>query len=404
MNKEQQKQKEQKPSLAENLKAEKAKVSKEYERFDSYVKKYGTLAKLEDTLSTEQHIDVRELAKIPKYKDVFDNIASISYKGLSSLSLVKSLQIKEGMNLMKLKANLDGLKGKLKATLQEWTKTNSELERLIDMEKKRSKLFVMLSDSSVGYVLQKENTLPGQDAFVRASTTVQLSPLYNKLLEKIQKASPDEVNAMYRDYSMFKQMFDYTEKVMKAETKRQDMIIDLENYPEESCDSVPYLKTQEQRAGAKNAIKQSENYKEVEKIIMQSDPDKILQLASKPNPFGKYWEKMPLNAYQYANRLRLDDALKPYLKLKPKGFPEDKFLASLKRSSYYKKAIDTVQKGDLAAQKAFKPEKYINFTSEKANQMAKNDGSDTLYNYAKMLAENFQKLRGKIVDSDFGMA
>lgn len=401
MNKEKPKQQE-KPTQVDLLKAEKGKVSKSYEKFDSFVKKYGSMERLEDTFSDEK-VDIRELAKNPKYKEVFDKLASLSHKGLGSLYLLKSLEIKPGMNLIQLKASLEKFKSNLKSTLDEWRKTNSKLERLVDVERKRTELFVKLSDSSGAYILMKEREMP-EPAFIRATMAVQISPLYNKLLEKIKKASPDDINAMYRDFSMFKTMIDYTEKVIKAEIEREKMITDFENYPSVVGIDIPYLKTEKLQAGAENAVKQSPNYKEVEKIIMQSDPDKILQLASKPNSLRQYWEKMSLNAYQYANGLRLDDALKPYLKLKPKNFPEDKFLASLKRSSYYKKAFDAIQKGDLAAQQAFKPEKYINFTNEAAIQMAKNDGSDTLYNYAKMLAENFQKLRGKIVDSDFGMA
>ncbi len=401
MNKEKPKPQE-KPTQVDLLKAEKGQVSKSYEKFDSYVKKYGSMERLEETLSDEK-VDFRELLKNPKYKEVFDKLASLSNKGFGSLYLLKGLEIKPGMNLMQLKASLEKFKSTLKSTLDEWRKTNSKLERLVDVERKRTELFEKLNGSSGGYILTKERDMP-EPAFVRASMAVQMSPLYNKLLEKIKKASPDEINAMYRDYSMFKPMFDYSEKVMKAEVKRQDMITDLENFPSVSGEAVPYLRTNNLQAGAENAIKQSANYKEAEKIIMQSDPDKILQLASKPNPLRQYWEKMTLNAFQYANKIQLDNALKPYLKLKPKNFPEQKFLASLKKSSYYTKAFDAVQKGDLAAQKTFKPEKYINFTNEAAIQMAKNDGSDTLYNYAKMLADNFQKLRGKIVSDDYGMA
>lgn len=50
-----------------------------------------------------------------------------------------------------------------------------------------------------------------------------------------------------------------------------------------------------------------------------------------------------------------------------------------------------------ADQKAFKPESYINFNAEAAIQLAEANGADTLYKYAKMVADNMQKKKGEIV-------
>lgn len=385
----------------DKLKAQKAVVAQTYKKFGEYHKRYGSVDKLADTFKKED-VDIKALAKDPKYKGVFENIVSLSQQGLGSLLLLKGFRISKGMNLLILKRKLRGFKARLKTTLSEWKKTNTKLEGLVAVEKKRSGLFVKLNENAGGYVLNEGIRHP---AYIRAAVEVEDNPQYDALLTKIKNASPDEINAMYRDAELFKPILEYTKKVIKAENARWDMITDLINEPEAiSHIGIPTLKTEKQKQFAEYAIINSYAFNKLKKIISDSTPDQILQHAKIKNPFRKYWEEFQVIGYQCANEEQLENSVKPYLKLKPKGVTEGQFLAALKNSTHYKKAFNVIKNGGLAEQKAFKPESYINFNAEAAIQLAKANGSDTLYKYARLVAENMKKKKGKIVGNDFDLA
>lgn len=383
------------------LQAEKAKAINVYKKFDLYAKNYGTDKGLENTFGRD--VDVEALRQHPKYKPLFDKIKSLSQAGLGCLSFIRGLTIEKGKNLLKLKYRLNKFKRTLRKTLANWRKTNTKIENLVAVEKKRGELFAKLGENTGGYLLGKFDKMIDA-TYMRAFGQITDSPEYNKMWEKIRTASLDELNVMYRDESIFKPLLEKTKMIIKAEQTRERMITDLGEYPYESTESVPYLKTVKQRMSAVHAIKQSDAYMHAEYIIKGSKPEEILKFVETPDYFQKYWDQFLVIGYQYANEERLDKALKPYLKLKPKDVSEDQFLASLKDSSYYKRAFDVIQKGGIDEQKDFDPLKYVNFEAEQAIQLAKANGSDTLYKYAKLLADNLQTPQGKFVDDESNFA
>jgi hypothetical protein len=394
-----------KETTAESLKAQKKEAVKKFKKFDDYAKKYGSIQSMQETFIKED-LDIKSLAKKPKYKEIFSKLISLTHEGIGSLHLLKGVRIEKGLNLVKLKDKLGKLKQNLKSTLDQWRKTNSKLERAIDVERKRVELFTKLYNNSDKFI----DETPGTSAkdMDRMQDMINKHPEYKKLQQKITNASVDELNEMRREENIFDKISEYSKKLAEAEPKRKELIADFDSAPFTVAYNNPHLKTNEQIKAAEHAIKQSDFYKKFRHKLYTMDPESILGFHKQQNLHETYEPEFELSAYQYANEDRLDNALKPYLKLKPKNISEDKFLAALRNSTYYNKVFDAIQKGNLEQQKSFEPTAYMNFDAEMGVHiaMANGAGADNLYSYAKMLAERMQQKvpKGKIVPEDTGFA
>lgn len=388
----------------DSLQTQKSEAVKKFKKFDDYAKKYGSMQSIQETLAPTG-LDIQELSKKPQFNEIFNNLISLTHNGVGSLHFLKGMRIKKGLNLLKLKAKLAKLKQKLKTTLGEWRKTNTKLERAVDLEKKRSELFTKLYDNADGYIFDNYKDL-SHESYLRTTRILENNPVYKDLLDKLKKASPDEINAMYRDEEPFKKMREYTKKLMSFESKREALLLDLTETPFALAAENPLLIEPEKVRAAEYAIKQSELYNKMLHILNTADVDRMENIGTLQEVSDVYTRYFETIAYQYGNEERLDAALEPYLKLKPKDVPEDKFLAALRNSSYYNKAFDAIQKGSLEEQKAFDPSAYINFNAEEAVYIAAANGAaDNLYSYAKMLAENMKTIpKGKKLPDDYGLA
>jgi len=387
----------------ESLKAQKSEAVKKFKKFDDYAKKYGSMQSIQETLAPTG-LDIQDLSKKPQYKEIFNNLISLTHNGIGSLHFLRGMRIKKGLNLLKLKAKLSKLTQNLKTTLSEWRKTNTKLERAVDLEKKRGELFGKLCDNADGYIFDNYKDL-SHESYLRTTKILENNPVYKDLLEKLKKASPDEINAMYRDEEPFKKMREYTKKLMSFEGKREALLLDLKESPSAIASENPLLIGSEQVLAAEYAIKQSGLYNKMLHILNTADVDRMENIGTLQEVSDVYTRYFETIAYQYGNEERLDDALKPYLKLKPKGISEDKFLAALRNSTYYNKAFDAIQKGSLEEQKAFEPTAYLNFNAEEAVYIAAANGAaDNLYSFAKILAENMVKIKERKLPEDYNFA
>jgi hypothetical protein len=389
----------------ETIKAEKSKVEETYEDFRKYAERYESIEKVVEALSPGS-LDIKTIRQSPKYSEVFNKIVSLSNKGLSSLYLLKSIMIEKGMNLLKLKDRIKKISTNLKNTFQEWKKANTQLENIITTEKKRAELMVKLSEKTDNYLLNDDvyKTMT-YETYVRVHHHILDHPKYKALEEKIKTASVDDLNAMYRNESIFNEVHELTKTIIKAEQVRQDLLLDLEMEPVAMCESQlhEYFKTQEQIGAATHALRQTEPYLQAEHLIKDSSPEQILELNEKREVLQNYWKQLELPAMIYANEERLERSLKPYLQLKPKGVSDEQFLSSLRRSNYYTEAFNAIQNGDLDQQKAFDPNKYFNFNQEYAIYIASRNGPDNLVKYAAGLAEAMV-IKGKRIEDDYGLA
>ncbi len=391
-----------KETTADSLKAQKSEALKKFKKFDDYLKKYGSIQRMQETFAKD-NVDISAIAKKPKYKEIFSKIISLTHKGFGSLHHLKSVRTEKGLNLVKLKDKLGKLKQKLKSTLDRWEQANSKLERAIDVERKRSQLFTKLYNNSSKFIDEMPGT--GAEDMDRLEHMISKHPEYKKLQQKIANASEDELNALKRDESAFDKISEYSQKLAEAEPKRKELIADFDSAAYTIAYHNPHLKTNEQIKAAEHAIKQGDFYKNFRHKLHTMDPESILGFYKQQNLDETYNPEFELTAYQYANEGRLDKALEPYLKLKPKDIPEDRFLAALRESTYYNKAFDAIQKGNLKQQKAFEPTAYMNFDAESAVHIAMANGAaDNLYSYAKMLAESMQKKKGGKLPEDYGLA
>ena len=389
--------KQQQPEVnAEKLGKEKGTIEAEFGKFDNLVKDYGTPQAIAATLK-EDVGSVQALSVNPKYKDVFQNIKSLAYAGLASLSTLRATIIEKGKDLLKIKDKLQGIKKKLTETYAEWTKTNTKLENLIALEKKRSGLFDQLEKI-------KDQPLVGKDSALTEEVIYKLerSELYKKLENKIINASVDEVNALYRDPNLFKEVKEYKEELVNTERDRKAMLDALRTSLVTLSFSVQGVGTQADATTIRSIIEGSPAYEKLRTRIVKASPEELQKMADDRQIFEKAADEFQLIAYKGLNEGKLQQALDPYLKLKPDNISEDAFVQALKESVYYRKAYSKIQNGSLVDQQAFKPEDYMNYTKEQAVQIAKNGTIRNMYDYAKMVAERKIPQAKKVSDtSDF---
>ncbi len=355
---------------------------RKYKKFHLIQEEYSSDKNIAKALNTDMET-FNLVANNPKYRSLLNKVKTLTTNGLAALMRTIGTEIKKDANLVslsRLRKKLDKLKSELSETLEKWYKTHANLDRTLEGEKKRLELQDMLLEK-VGVDRAKDLDI---DIIGKQEYIVELIKKKNKIKqieEKIKTASLDKVVYFVKDKTIFTPLDKKIKDIVKAENTRYEFLDYLKDGYAEG-EALKVNQNSNQLEEIKEAMKNSRIYQEFIDELHKANTDEILTM-DEAKLFKYYNKKLAVIGYRYINKIKIDEALAPYLALKPKGVSNEKYLKALKKSSFYEKALRDTNSENLAIQRNFDPNNYFNYKSE-VGAKSKN----TLYNYAVTIADS----------------
>jgi hypothetical protein len=324
------------------------------------------------------------LRKDPKYKSLLDKIQTLTTDGLIVLMQVIGTKIRKSANLTRLREKLDGFKTEMKEILEEWYTAHADLNKAVKGEGKRLILQnTLLKKVEVDSANKLDMGTMGMHKDI--VKLIKKTAEFKQTEKKIKTAPLNEI-IRFADGSVFVSLNKKIRDITTAEKTRQKLLSrSKDNYAKEEAKKINQNSNKLEQI--KRAMKNSSVYKEFIKKLRSANTDKMLAIEkNKAKVLKNYNEKLAIIGYRYINKIKTDEALTPYLKLKPKGFARGKYLKMLKKSPFYKKALVDANSKNFSVQKNFNPARYFDYKSE-----AGAESKNTLYNYARMVKESLSK-------------
>lgn len=373
-----------KRTSVEALRKEKATTVRVYQEFFRKIQgDHSSYEKIAESLGTDtETLDL--LRKDPKYNSLLDKIQTLTTDGLAALMRASGTETRKSANLRRLREKFIIFSAKMEDTLEEWYTTHRYLSKAVNGEIDRLKLRnTLLKKVEVDSAdkLNTETIGMHKDIVKLIKKTYE----FKQAGKKIKTASLDEIIRFAKDGAVFAPLDKKIGNIVKAENKRQELLSYLENdYAENEARKIN--RGSNKLEEIKAAMKNSSIYKEFIKKLRSADTDKMLAIEKNKAELERVYKKIAVIGYQYSNEIRINEALTPYLKEKPKGFARAKYFLMLKKSPFYKKALVDANSENFSIQKNFNPARYFNYKSE-----AGAESKNTLYNYAIIVKESLSK-------------
>ncbi len=363
------------------LRNQKSSTIRVYQQFFLRIQQaHSSPEKIAESLGTDtETLDL--LRKDPKYNSLLDKIQTLTTDGLAALMRASGTEIRK-TNLRGVREKLIRFSAEMKETLEEWRATHRNLDKAVRGEGKRlilqNALLKKVEVESAGK-LNPETIGMHKDVVKLIKKTYE----FRQAGKKIKTASVSEIIRFIKDKSIFAPLDKKIGNIVRAENKRQELLSYLKtDYAENEAKKINSNKLEEVKAAMKN----SSVYKELINKVRSANTDKMLAIEKNKAELEKVYKKIAVIGYRYSNKIKIDEALTAYLKLKPKGFARAKYFLMLKKSPFYKKALVAANSANFSVQKNFNPAHYFDYKSE-----AGAESKTSLYNYAIMVKESLSK-------------
>lgn len=368
----------------EALRDEKATTVRVYQEFFRKIQRdHSSYEKIAESLGTDtETLDL--LRKDPKYNSLLDKIQTLTRDGLAALR-ASGTEIRKTANLRRLREKLIIFSAEMEETLEEWYTAHASLSKAVKGEGKR----LILQNTLLKKVeVDSANKLDIETMGVHKHVVELIKKTYEfKQTEKKIKTAPlSEIIRFAKDGAVFVPLNKKIGDIVKAEKTRQKLLSrSKDNYAKEEAKKINQNSNKLEQI--KRAMKNSSVYRDFIKKLRSANTDKMLAIEkNKAKVLDDYNKKLAVIGYQYFNKIKIDEALTPYLKLKPKGFAREKYLTMLRKSPFCKKALVDANSKIFSVQKNFNPARYFDYKSE-----AGAESKNSLYNYARMVKESLSK-------------
>ena len=334
-----------KRTSVEALRSEKSSTIWIYQQFFQKIQlDHSSYEKIAESLGTDtETLDL--LRKDPKYASLLDKIQTLTTDGLAALMRARGTEIRKSANLTRLREQLLIFSAEMEEKLDEWKKTHADLDKAVRGEGKRLILQnTLLKKVEVDSAKNLNIGTMGKPIVTLIKKTYE----FKQTEKKIKTAPLSEIIRFVKDKSLFVPLDKKIKNIVKAENTRQELLSRLkDNYAKEEAKKINQNSNKLEQI--KRAMKNSSVYRDLIKELQKANTNKMLKIAeNKAKVLKNYNEKLAIIGYRYINKIRTDEALTPYLKLKPKGFARGKYLTMLKKSPFYKKALVDASSGNFS--------------------------------------------------------
>lgn len=379
-----------------SLKTQKTSLTKDYKKFEDIKDRYTTKEGLTKALGITKDL-WKKIEKKPKFNVIVDKIKSLTFNGLSALIAIEGITISRRTNLINIKRKLKGFKRKLQSTYKNWVTKHGELVRIVDIERKRLELISSYEFASLDKIVLEIVEVTSSDPTLIAdidtaredlTDAIKSNPLYLDLRKKIETASADEILYMHNDPTLFTDFEKDLNEVIITEFKRLQVLELINAYAFSAPTYINFINTEEDFYNAYQEILETDDYTKLIQGIHADSYEDLVAIENDPEFFQKHSKDFQLIGYHYINKKRLDQALEPYLELKPNEISKEQFRTVLEYNNIYKTAVADINERTLIEQKSFDPKEHIDFNKEKEIKPATPKQSPTnMYQFALLASK-----------------